>query len=84
MPSINLNHVPDDVQAILRRRAAASGKSLEEYVAALLTNEARAPTNEECSSVSNGTLVDESLFTSPRRQCELRATPVDRPRCWLR
>jgi plasmid stability protein len=47
MPSIQIKDVPEDVHATLRRRAAASGKSLQEYLLARLADEARAPTLEE-------------------------------------
>lgn len=47
MPSIQVKDVPDDVHAVLRRRAAAAGQSLQEYLLALLTEEARTPTLAE-------------------------------------
>lgn len=47
MPSIQVKDVPDDVHATLRRRAAASGKSLQEYLLTRLVDEARTPTLEE-------------------------------------
>jgi plasmid stability protein len=47
MPSIQIKDVPDDVHAILRRRAAAAGQSLQEYLLAQLSAEARSPTLDE-------------------------------------
>jgi plasmid stability protein len=47
MPSIQVKDVPDDVHAVLRRRAAEAGKSLQEYLLDRLTQEASTPTIEE-------------------------------------
>lgn len=47
MPSIQIKNVPDDVHAVLRRRAAAAGQSLQEYLLAELTRAGRAPTVAE-------------------------------------
>jgi plasmid stability protein len=47
MPSIQVKDVPDDVHAELRRRAASSGRSLQEYLLAHLINEAHQPTLDE-------------------------------------
>ena len=47
MPSIQVKDVPDDVHATLRRRAAAAGQSLQDYLLARLCDEARAPTLAE-------------------------------------
>jgi plasmid stability protein len=47
MATIQVKHVPDDVHATLRRRAAEAGQSLQEYVLATLTEQARQPTSEE-------------------------------------
>ena len=41
MPSVQIKNVPDDVHKILRSRAAAAGQSLQEYLLALLVDEAR-------------------------------------------
>ena len=45
--SIQVKDVPDDVHATLRRRAAAAGQSLQEYLLARLTEEAHTPTLDE-------------------------------------
>jgi plasmid stability protein len=47
MPSVQVKDVPDDVHATLRRRAAAAGQSLQEYLLERLTEEAATPTLEE-------------------------------------
>jgi antitoxin FitA len=47
VPSVQIKNVPDDVHAVLRRRAAASGQSLQEYLLARLTDDARHDTVEE-------------------------------------
>jgi antitoxin FitA len=47
MPSIQVKDVPDEVHSVLRRRAAAAGQSLQEYLLAHLTEEATTPTLEE-------------------------------------
>jgi hypothetical protein len=47
MPSIQVKDVPDDVHATLRRRAAAAGQSLQEYLLARLVADAETPTLDE-------------------------------------
>lgn len=47
MPNIQVKNVPDDVHAVLRRRSAEAGQSLQEYLLAELTRAARAPTLDE-------------------------------------
>ncbi len=47
MPSIQVKHVPAEVHDTLRRRAAADGRSLQDYLLALLTEEASRPTLDE-------------------------------------
>ncbi|HLI59255.1 MAG TPA: hypothetical protein VKV21_06280 [Solirubrobacteraceae bacterium] len=41
MATIQVKHVPDDVHRELRARAAAAGQSLQEYLLAVLTAQAR-------------------------------------------
>ena len=41
MPSVQIKNVPPDVHAVLRARAAAAGQSLQEYLLARLTEDAR-------------------------------------------
>lgn len=47
MPSIQVKDVPVEVHAVLRRRAAAAGKSLQEYLLERLIDEATQPTLAE-------------------------------------
>ena len=47
MPSIQIKDVPEDVHAVLRRRAATAGKSLQEYLLARLRDDAGTPTVAE-------------------------------------
>jgi len=54
MPSIQVKDVPDDVHAILRLRAAAAGRSLQEHLLERLTEEARTPTIEELLDRAGG------------------------------
>ncbi len=44
MPSVQVKDVPEDVHAVLRRRAAAAGQSLQEYLLARLREDALTPT----------------------------------------
>ena len=54
MPSIQVKEVPKDVHAALRRRAAAAGMSLQEYLLGRLTEEARRPTLDEVFDRAGG------------------------------
>jgi antitoxin FitA len=54
MPSVQIKDVPDDVHAVLRRRAAAAGQSLQEYLRARLIAEARQPTLDEVLGRAGG------------------------------
>lgn len=47
MPSVQIKNVPTDVHAVLRRRAAAAGQSLQEYLLGRLTEEARQESLDE-------------------------------------
>ena len=47
MPSIQVKDVPDDVHRVMRRRAAQNGMSMQEYLLARLTADARQPTLDE-------------------------------------
>jgi plasmid stability protein len=54
MPSIQVKDVPDDVHAVLRRRAAVAGQSLQEYLLGLLTDQAETPTLDEVLDRAGG------------------------------
>jgi antitoxin FitA len=45
--ALQVRHVPAEVHATLRRRAAAEGQSLQEYLLALLVEQASYPTLKE-------------------------------------
>ena len=47
MRSIQIKAVPDDVHAVLRRRAAAAGQSMQEYLLKRLSEDASGPTVDE-------------------------------------
>jgi plasmid stability protein len=54
MPSIQVKDVPDTVHAVLRRRAALRGQSLQEYLLALLSDQALNPTLDEVLASAGG------------------------------
>jgi hypothetical protein len=54
VPSIQIKDVPHDVHTILRQRAAATGRSLQEYLLARLVEDARAPTVDEVLERAGG------------------------------
>ncbi|MDR3360955.1 MAG: hypothetical protein LBO20_10030 [Bifidobacteriaceae bacterium] len=47
MPNVQIKNVPDQTHAELRRRAAATNQSLQEYLLAHLIQEAAQPSLEE-------------------------------------
>lgn len=54
MPSIQIKDVPDEVHAVLRRRAAAAHQSLQEYLRSRLIDEAGTPTLDEVLDRAGG------------------------------
>jgi len=54
MPSIQIKDVPEATHAVLRRRAAAAGQSLQEYLRGRLVAEASAPTVDEILARAGG------------------------------
>ena len=54
MPSIQIKDVPAPVHATLRRRAAAAGQSLQEYLLERLTEDATTPTLDEVLDRAGG------------------------------
>ena len=52
--SVQIKNVPDDVHHILRRRAAAAGQSLQEYLLSRLTAEARHDTLDDVLDRAGG------------------------------
>ncbi|MDP9396867.1 MAG: hypothetical protein M3P96_03150 [Actinomycetota bacterium] len=60
MPTVQIRNVPDDVHETYRRRAAAAGMSLQEYLLAQLTQQARRKTIAEVMAE-----VEEEMRTDP-------------------
>lgn len=54
MPTVQVKDVPASTHAVLRRRAAASGRSLQEYLRARLIEEADTPTIDEVLERAGG------------------------------
>jgi hypothetical protein len=54
MPSIQVKDVPRDVHAVLRRRAAEAGQSLQEYLLERLIEDANTPTVDEVLARAGG------------------------------
>jgi hypothetical protein len=54
MASIQVKDVPAEVHAVSRRRAAAAGQSLQEYLLARLTEDASTPTLDEILDRAGG------------------------------
>ena len=54
MPSVQIKDVPDETHAILRRRAAAAGQSLQEYLRTHLIETAAAATLDEVLDRAGG------------------------------
>jgi hypothetical protein len=54
VPSIQVKDVPQDVHTTLRRRAAAEGKSLQEYLLERLSEDARTLTLDEVLDRAGG------------------------------
>lgn len=54
MVSVQIKDVPDDVHAELRRRAAAAGQSLQEYLLGRLVEEARQPSIDDVLDRAGG------------------------------
>jgi hypothetical protein len=54
VPSIQVKDVPEAVHAMLRRRAAEAGMSLQEYLLARLEQDANTPTLDEVLDRAGG------------------------------
>jgi plasmid stability protein len=67
MPSIQVKDVPDDVHATLRRRAAAAGLSLQEYLLGRLVEEAHTPTLDEVLDRAGGRAGGRAPLTTAAR-----------------
>jgi antitoxin FitA len=67
VPSIQVKDVPEGVHATLRSRAAAAGKSLQEYLLARLIDEATTPTLEEVLDRASGRAGGQADFKAAAR-----------------
>jgi hypothetical protein len=67
MPSIQVKGVPDDVHATLRRRAAAAGMSLQEYLLGRLVEDARTPALDEVLDRAGGRAGGRATLTKAAR-----------------
>lgn len=76
MPSIQVKDVPAEVHATLRRRAAAAGQSLQEYLLSRLVEEARTPTLDELLDRAGGRSGGKAGFKAAARA--VRADRNDR------
>ena len=54
MPSVQIKDVPEEVHAVLRRRAAEAHQSLQEYLRTRLIEEASRPTLNEVLDRAGG------------------------------
>src|SRR5687768_9652973 len=75
VPSIQVKDVPDAVHATLRRRAAAAGMSLQEYLLALLTEDAHTPTLDEVLDRAGGRAGGRSEERRVGKECRSRWSP---------
>jgi len=76
MPSIQIKGVPDSVHSELRRRAAAAGTTLQDYLLRRLVDDTRLPPIEEvlarAGGRSGGRLTFESAVTGVRADRDSR------------
>lgn len=54
MPSVQIKNVPTEVHQALRRRAATTGRSLQEYLLGQLVEDAATPTIDELLDRAGG------------------------------
>jgi plasmid stability protein len=71
MKSVQIKNIPEDTHAVLRKRAADAGVSLQEYLRSHLIAEASRPTLEEmlerAGSREGGSISFEAAVESIRR-----------------
>jgi hypothetical protein len=75
MPSVQVKDVPEETHAVLRRRAAESRQSLQEYLRAKLIEEASRPTIDEVLARAGGRAGGSVSFKTA-----VRAVRADRAR----
>lgn len=63
MPSIQVKDVPPETHAVLRQRAAAAGRSLQEYLLDHLITDAATPTLDELLARAGGRAGGSAGFT---------------------
>jgi antitoxin FitA len=71
MPSIQIKNVPPEVHSALRRRAAAAGQSMQEYLLGQLTRQAETETLDEVLdriSTRSGSLVTRDFIVESIRE----------------
>ena len=54
MPSVQIKNVPEEVHSVLRRRAAAAGQSLQEYLLGRLIEDAQQESLDEVLARAGG------------------------------
>ncbi|GAB3221973.1 hypothetical protein GCM10027586_12420 [Kineococcus gypseus] len=54
MPSVQIKDVPDEIHAVLRRRAAVAHQSLQEYLLTMLVEQASTPSLDEVLDRAGG------------------------------
>jgi hypothetical protein len=64
VPSIQIKDVPADVHVRLRQRAAAAGKSLQDYLLEQLIDQARTPTLDDLLDRAGGRAGGRAGFTA--------------------
>jgi hypothetical protein len=67
MPSVQIKDVPADVHGVLRKRAAAAGQSLQEYLLARLVADASRPTLDEVLDRAGGRAGGSTSFSDAVR-----------------
>jgi hypothetical protein len=85
VPSIQVKDVPAEVHATLRKRAAAAGQSLQEYLLARLVAEATQPTIEEvlerAGQRASGRITTRDAVRAVRAERDSRGSSSMRA-CW--
>jgi plasmid stability protein len=70
MPSVQIKDVPETTHAVLRRRAAEAGQSLQEYLRSRLVAEASRPTVDEVLTRAGGRAGGSVPFREAVRQLQ--------------
>ncbi|WP_017936019.1 FitA-like ribbon-helix-helix domain-containing protein [Nocardioides sp. Iso805N] len=70
MATIQIKHVPDTTHAVLSRRAAAAGQSLQQYLLGLLDEQASHPTTDELMDQVDATARSSISLSATRTMIE--------------